>query len=62
MVRLCVASMLLFALRCCIPVLWCSQGAVAVNGIGDSGAQALAKALESNCTLTELNLYGMDRI
>jgi hypothetical protein len=32
--------------------------AIAVNQIGDAGAQALAKALESNRTLTTLVLAG----
>jgi hypothetical protein len=34
----------------------CSQSAVTANKIGDVGAQALAKALESSRTLSTLNL------
>jgi len=31
----------------------------AVNSVGDDGARALAKALQTNCTLTSLDLGGM---
>jgi hypothetical protein len=35
-------------------------GAVAANQIGTAGAKALATALESNHTLTTLDLYGAE--
>ena len=32
------------------------------NGIGDEGAISISESLKTNATLTELNLYGNDKM